>query len=1200
MTVETDILVCGPTPVEHQQVRAFLAVDGKGSGEKENEFTFSRPDNEKRPARVACVTLGDMGPDAVDAPLNHFLNVYRPKLVLLTGIAGVSLRSNLTVGDVVIASDISNHMIVHYGSTGAKADTRSVPIVAQTRSLLASLSSVERQFLKSIRRRLEVASIRPPQLKATEVNPDFKYLEDLKTYRQEVDRRFERASRGDRRFKAAKFASSGAFHKNPNIAHEVTQGDIDRDCFEMESVRVMNVCFEKHVPAIMIKAISDIVGFKTKQSSSYARNVAGATIATLLFESREFWRWFDDLVMSAPRPIPIDERETIPLQPLVGRRDALQRILALAAAGNNVVISGPPGIGKTRLLEEIRGARRPNAFVRLEQGGHAVRDIRLALHRFSRAPFPLDDDEGIDLVRRNLITDLVLLVDNADSEESAQAVCRIAGHLLAVRVIATSRAASFPGFVQVALPPLTEAEAVELLNLLGERERERGETLAEVVRQGNGNPLLLQQAAWAIDSGEGKAPGSDRVAAIVREMGRKAPALVALLRDFPASVHPLAVVAACGADGDLFELLRRNAVVQSDGSLLRFHEILRSGIRRAAAAFAAFDPEGVDGVATRYAAWLANASFDEIDQVLPNVLYLVRASGLTGIVAIADSLVDDNLDDPSGYIPARGVGVLFLEHGGHIEQSAAEIRGPVGARVLKYLGIFAQRVDDPRAESLLLAARSLYRSIDDLEGAAAATWMLGAIADDASRYGDAEFLYREPLTWLREPRSLAVSHHLVGCTLYHQGRLSEARAAFTRARQLAPDQDMELESRLLRREAYLTLTEGQYVQAVEELVDARASAETLGKTRNVARISKHLALAHTALGNYAEAQEYIKEAEGIFDRAQDKRGLGGTLRAKGKLLRLIGDIDDARTALVQSCNLALGPAHQDISRPPRSVYGYAAGQAELWRLERSLGKRLLSGEHFRASANAFEAINHPALGNLLRESDVERDRPIPATAGIVFDLIDTLALRDSSVWDAAETEMAQTLDVDQQSLHVAWRNSRARASIEVDWSPEDRVKSVAAELGREPDSRTIRALGDRQRSLWVESLRLRTDAEETLGRLRAAGVSLAVISNGSSSMVGAAEKLGLDKFASTLLSCEVGAVKPHAMLYRAALERLELKANSVLYVGNGDDYELEGARVLGIFAVKMRMARPSFYRVGQSYSWDAGVASLPELLSRGR
>ena len=167
MNVETDILVCGPTPVEHQHVRVFLAADAKGSGEKENEFSISRPDNEQRPARVTCVTFGDMGPDAVDAPLHHFLNFYRPKLVLLTGIAGVSLRSNLTVGDVVIASDIPNHMIVHYGPTGAKADSRSVPIVVQTRILLASLSSVEREFLKNIRRRLEVASIQPPQLQAT-------------------------------------------------------------------------------------------------------------------------------------------------------------------------------------------------------------------------------------------------------------------------------------------------------------------------------------------------------------------------------------------------------------------------------------------------------------------------------------------------------------------------------------------------------------------------------------------------------------------------------------------------------------------------------------------------------------------------------------------------------------------------------------------------------------------------------------------------------------------------------------------------------------------------------------------------------------------------------------------------------------------------------------------------------------------------
>jgi HAD superfamily hydrolase (TIGR01509 family) len=166
----------------------------------------------------------------------------------------------------------------------------------------------------------------------------------------------------------------------------------------------------------------------------------------------------------------------------------------------------------------------------------------------------------------------------------------------------------------------------------------------------------------------------------------------------------------------------------------------------------------------------------------------------------------------------------------------------------------------------------------------------------------------------------------------------------------------------------------------------------------------------------------------------------------------------------------------------------------------------------------------------------------------------------------------------------------------LDWSPEARIKSVAAELGRQPDPDTVRALGDRQRSLWAESLVLRDHAEETLDRLRAVGVRLAIISNGSSSMLGTSEKLGLDKYATSLLSCEVGSVKPHAALYRAALQRLELEVNSVLYVGNGDDYELEGARALGIFAVKMRLARSSFYRVGQSYSWDAGVASLPELL----
>ncbi|WIG59431.1 MAG: hypothetical protein OJF49_002178 [Ktedonobacterales bacterium] len=95
----------------------------------------------------------------------------------------------------------------------------------------------------------------------------------------------------------------------------------------------------------------------------------------------------------------------------------------------------------------------------------------------------------------------------------------------------------------------------------------------------------------------------------------------------------------------------------------------------------------------------------------------------------------------------------------------------------------------------------------------------------------------------------------------------------------------------------------------------------------------------------------------------------------------------------------------------------------------------------------------------------------------------------------------------------------------------------------------------------------------TLGALRARGVRLGVITDSASSSAdklrwfrGQGLTLGWDAFAN---SCEVGARKPDARIYRAALTQADVVAGESVFVGHKAS-ELVGARALGMATVAFR------------------------------
>lgn len=91
------------------------------------------------------------------------------------------------------------------------------------------------------------------------------------------------------------------------------------------------------------------------------------------------------------------------------------------------------------------------------------------------------------------------------------------------------------------------------------------------------------------------------------------------------------------------------------------------------------------------------------------------------------------------------------------------------------------------------------------------------------------------------------------------------------------------------------------------------------------------------------------------------------------------------------------------------------------------------------------------------------------------------------------------------------------------------------------------------------------EARDVLGRLRAAGVRLAVLSNGAPAMLAsAAESAGLAGLLEQVLSVEdVGVYKPHPAVYRLAVDRLGVPAAEILFVSS-NGWDAFGAKAFGL------------------------------------
>jgi 2-haloacid dehalogenase len=124
------------------------------------------------------------------------------------------------------------------------------------------------------------------------------------------------------------------------------------------------------------------------------------------------------------------------------------------------------------------------------------------------------------------------------------------------------------------------------------------------------------------------------------------------------------------------------------------------------------------------------------------------------------------------------------------------------------------------------------------------------------------------------------------------------------------------------------------------------------------------------------------------------------------------------------------------------------------------------------------------------------------------------------------------------------------------------------------------------------------EVPDMLGRLRAAGLRTAILSNGEPGMLAAAtQSAGIEYLLDLVLSVEEVAIfKPHRQVYQLAVDRLGLRPDQIAFQSS-NAWDVHGAATFGLHAVWVnRRGAPSERLPGAPAAEIRDLSGLPDLL----
>ena len=199
--------------------------------------------------------------------------------------------------------------------------------------------------------------------------------------------------------------------------------------------------------------------------------------------------------------------------------------------------------------------------------------------------------------------------------------------------------------------------------------------------------------------------------------------------------------------------------------------------------------------------------------------------------------------------------------------------------------------------------------------------------------------------------------------------------------------------------------------------------------------------------------------------------------------------------------------------------------------------------------------------------------------------------------------MASVLSIPPDDFIRLWFDTFNERGLGVFQSYEANIEYICEKLDVERNSSHIKLAVEINRKYGVSVIKTRPYATELLAYLKAAHYKTGLISDCGVEI----PKLFNDILFAPLIdtatfSCHVGMQKPDPRIYQLTAERLEVKPEDCLYVGDGDSNELTGALKVGMHPVLIRNPeedRDNVYRSDfEGDDWHGLViSSLKEVLN---
>jgi len=197
--------------------------------------------------------------------------------------------------------------------------------------------------------------------------------------------------------------------------------------------------------------------------------------------------------------------------------------------------------------------------------------------------------------------------------------------------------------------------------------------------------------------------------------------------------------------------------------------------------------------------------------------------------------------------------------------------------------------------------------------------------------------------------------------------------------------------------------------------------------------------------------------------------------------------------------------------------------------------------------------------------------------GVAFDLYDTLTYSDKTLYAGKVSQCASWCGVAPEDFRRVWNSFVVESNLGRLASTADRVKRVLQTLHVEQNDRLIADIVSAEHEFLRTGIRLFDDVLGTLRELRERGFRLGLITNASKSVEIVIETTALSAYLDCIVvSSHVGVRKPAPAIFTMALEKLGLKAPACVFVGDGNDGELDGAHRVGMITVRIDRGRGKY------------------------